>query len=209
MSDDHFEIGAWIDFVRGISPRALHEQMQTHLASGCAPCGELAAFLEKVWVAGRQGEETVPEAWVKRADEIFDAETFGVIRFLPIRAATPAFDSLKEVQAGVRADARSIRHLTYEAEGCAVDVRLEPRGNTRVLSVVGQITPKGDLERGLSPVPIFVFRKNKIIARTSSNEFGEFEFSGLELPVSISFPFGGYRVDVPLDNPLQNEETSS
>ena len=210
MSKEHFEIGAWIDFVRGISPPALCEQMRTHLTSGCVTCSELAAYLERVWTAGRRSEDNVPEAWVMKATAIFDDQTLGAIRFLPIHTAHPAFNSFKTIEVGVRTRSRKIGHLIFETDDCTVNLRLEPHGDSRELSIVGQVTAKEVSREFSTPIPIYMFRKNKLIAKTSSNEFGEFQFKGvLRLPLSISFPFEGYRVDVPLDDPFQSEETLS
>src|SRR2546427_1109699 len=100
MSDDHFDIEAWVDFVRGLSAPAQNSAMQTHLASGCARCSEIHSWFARIWKAGRSAaEDRVPEGWSRKAEEILRTETMAPIRLLPTCRAIPAISAVGALEA--------------------------------------------------------------------------------------------------------------
>jgi len=209
-SDDHFDTEAWIDFVRGLRSPAQNSAMQTHLASGCAPCSEIASLFAQVWKVGRSaGEDRVPEDWSRKAEDILRNETMAPIRLLPTRWAIPAISTVGVLEASfLRAEYQSNRHVVYETQGCAVTLKLDEDRNSREVLIIGQITDQRRPERRVGYTPIFLFRGTKGVAITSSDEFGEFQLAcELKRKMLISFPFDGFRINVTLDDLTPGEET--
>jgi hypothetical protein len=66
-------------------------------------------------------------------------------------------------------------------------------------SLIGQISDRRREDTALPPTPIFLLSGKRLVASTTSNEFGEFQFGcKLNHKMMISFPFDGSRIDVPL-----------
>jgi hypothetical protein len=207
--DDHFDIEAWVDFARGLSSPAQNSAMQIHLASGCVPCSEMASLFVRIWkISQAAAEDRVPENWSRQAEDILHDETIAPIRLLPVRRAVPAINSFAAAEGvSVRADSQSGRHVVYEAQGCVVTLKLDAARDSRELSIVGQIADRRGPGRAVGSIPVFLLRGTKLVATTSSNDFGEFQLAfELKHKMLISFPFDGSRIDVMLDQ-LPGEET--
>jgi hypothetical protein len=202
MSDDgHYDLGNWVDFVRGLCPEEQRSQMQLH-QSACRECSAMVSLLDRIWNAARHlTQNTAPEEWSRKAEQIFETGKLGPIRQLPGMAAVLAFDSLSSVSpAHVRSGLQSARHVIYETERCALDLKLESLPERRELSVIGQITDRRDPEAVVPETPVFMFAGEQLIAATSSSQFGEFQFACRQKrKLRISFPFDGWRIDVTLD----------
>jgi len=207
MSHDHYEIGVWVDFVRGLVSASQLEEMRTHLAA-CDACSVTADLLGRLWKTGQQSEQPVPETWSQRAEDILREQTLGVLRRLPARRAAPAFGRSAILQAAaVRSSSGLSRHTIYEAESCVIDVAIEDGPSPQELSIVGQIRGRSGGEGAVASIPIYLRRGKKLLAATSSNEFGEFQLAAaLQHKMSLSFPFDGFRIDVMLDDRPQGKD---
>ena len=68
----HFEIGQWVDMVRGVAGDRQMKEMQLHLGSGCKKCGRTVDMLRKVMsVAAAELEYEPPANAVEGARGIF------------------------------------------------------------------------------------------------------------------------------------------
>jgi hypothetical protein len=200
--DCHFQIGAWIDYVRGLDSAAHHAEIESHLASGCAVCAEMAQFLKKLSGAGlRAAEEQAPEAWSRKAEQIFQERILHPIQMLPVRRAVPAAFKFSAEPVPVRAGEPFGRHMRYETPECNVILTLEEGANPNELSLVGQIVDARKDDAAVSLLPVFILANNKLVANTSSNAHGEFQFAlSRRRNLLLSFPFEGFRIDVMLDD---------
>ena len=198
--NDHFDIGAWADYARGLGSSERRADIERHLASGCDGCTKLAEFFKKVSEAGlRLLEDEAPEEWSRKAEQIFQKELLRPIEALPVRLATPISFHLAE-PACVRA-ASPLRHMTYQIPECTVDLRLEQGENRLGVSLVGQITDIRKPGGAVPPTPVFVLTNNKLVASTLSNAFGEFQLAlTRRRHMVLAFPFEGARIDVILDD---------
>ena len=207
---DHFEIDDWVDFVRDLCPPDRRKAMQQHVAS-CTACSEMAAFFTKVWQAGREmRSDTVPADWSRKAEQILRGNILEPIRRLPIRTAILAFDSFTTIAPlPVRASSGSSRHLTYETDDCALDLQIDDRRNaTTDVFILGQITNRRTPDLPVPATHVLLLSGEKLLASASSNDFGEFQLACKpKRRMRISFPFEGSRVDVRLDD-LLNEESA-
>jgi hypothetical protein len=200
--DDHFDIGSWADYVRGLGPPAHRADIERHLASGCDACAKLAGFFKKLSEAGLSLlEDEAPQEWSQRAEQIFQKELLRPIETLPVRRATPVPFHFYAEPAAVRAGSPPGRHKTYQTSECTVDLKLEQGANPLELSLVGQITDIRKPGAAVPFTPLFVLTNNKLVASTSSNAFGEFELTlTRRRNMVLSFPFEGARIDVMLDD---------
>jgi hypothetical protein len=205
--DEHFEIDAWVDFARGVCSPAQRITMEEHMAT-CLTCSEMAEFLGKVWQTGRgMKEENVPQKWSRKAEQILNDQTLTPIRQLPAHSAVLAFDSFNALAPDpVRAGPSSARHMTYNALLCVVELKVDQNLERHNVSIVGQITDRRTPDRAIPRTSIFLLTGDKVLATTSSNEFGEFQLECKpQRRLLISFPFDGSRINVILDHLFSRE----
>ena len=201
MSSAHYEIDAWVDFARGLCPDERMADMERHRSS-CAECLALSELLAGVWKIGRSlAGNTAPEEWSRRAEQILQTEKLAPVRRLPSRAAVLSFDSFDSLTpANVRSSSGALRYVIYETKECTVDLKVEDSPQLQGLSIVGQITDRRAPDKAIPTTPVFLFAGHKLLASTSSNEFGEFQIAcKSKRKVWISFPFDDWRIDVKLD----------
>jgi hypothetical protein len=147
-------------------------EMQQHIDSGCKKC---AATLQ-VWqnVVALAAEES---AFTPPAD---------VIRIVKSQLAPRAFDvsagvrllfdsNLHPVTAGIRGSIAATQFL-YETDDYFIDLRLEPRREGDRACLVGQILKRAGKERTTQGVTVRLQERQLPIARTSTNQLGEFQF---------------------------------
>lgn len=196
----HYELTEWTDYVRGLVDHDRGAEMAAHLA-GCAACRELAAWQARVaTVAGRdRGFE--PPAWiVERAVAIYPPRRESPFAGLPHWLATlTSGDWLVPLPAGVRGTAVA-RSGTFEAAGYSIEIRAERDDRSRQTQLVGQIAATAP-RTTVASLDIVLVDDQRVVAQTTSNEFGEFEFAcGMRRSMALQIPVDGAtrRVDVPL-----------
>jgi anti-sigma factor RsiW len=173
----HFEITEWADFVRGLVSPAQREAMEQHLNGGCDKCGRIADVLGRVsQLAVAEKRNEVPDFAVHCARAIFALEQPRHVRVLDRLAGFLVFDSFREpLPAGVRSQHRVSRQTLYEAGDYSIDLRQEhERGNSRA-TMVGQIASRKEPGRALAGVSVVLSAGNSVLAKTVSNQFGEFQ----------------------------------
>lgn len=172
----HFEITEWTDFVRGLVTPVRREAMEQHLTGGCGKCSRIVDVLAKVSRLAGADKIDVPDFAVHCARAIFALEQPREVRVLDRMAGLLVFDSFREpLPAGVRSQHRVSRQTLYEAGDYAIDLRQEQeRGGTRV-TMVGQIASRKQPGRALAGVAVVLSSGDSVLAKTVSNEFGEFQ----------------------------------
>jgi hypothetical protein len=191
-----FDVTDWCDFVRGVAAPETERDMRERLAAGDAGARGTVDFLARVMAVARIDQETqVPEHAVRSAQAIAAVTRAAATKdcsppavegsgeatlwhFLP---AAIAFDSFLEPAVGTRDLFPAFRQLSFQAEGFTVDVRLEadagPRGTA---VVVGQVLATGAEVRPVVRVPVLFTAGGKIVGRSVTSRFGEFQAE--ELP---------------------------
>jgi hypothetical protein len=179
----HFEITEWADFVRGLVAPVRRGAMDRHLTDGCEKCRRTVDVLGRVESLARAEKYyEVPEFAIHCARAIFALEQPRQVRILDRLTGLLVFDSFREpLPAGVRSQHRVSRQTLYEAGEFAVDLRQEhDRGGSRV-TMVGQIASRKEPGRALAGVDVVLSTGAAVLAKTVSNEFGEFQ---MEYPPS-------------------------
>lgn len=93
------------------------------------------------------------------------------------RGAPLVFDSLLQPSlAGIRSSAPMCRQLRYESETLVADLSLERQGDSRHITLMGQVLDTAKREPQLGGVPIVVQGHSGFIGVARTNEWGEFHF---------------------------------
>ncbi|MBI3669368.1 MAG: hypothetical protein HY237_06290 [Acidobacteria bacterium] len=202
----HFEITQWADFVRGAAGKAEHAAMETHLSSGCRKCRKKADLLRLfATIATSEAQYQVPQYAIHCARAIFALQQPEKVHILPRILARPLYDSFREpLPAGVRTQQRLSRQALYEAGDFRLDLRLEHERGSPQVSLVGQIENRKEPNQRVANVPVLLAAGKKILARTVSNQFGEFHLdyhprTHLRLYVPV-LQDHARRIEVPLSD---------
>ena len=203
----HFDINEWVDFVRGLSPAADREQMQTHLSSGCLRCQRVADLLRRLAAtAANETRYQVPRYAEHSVQSIFVLRQPEKVRILPRIAARLVYDSyLDPLPAGVRTLQRFSHQVLYQAGDFSLDLRLEHEHGSRLVSLVGQIANRKEPGARLASVPVFLMSGKEIVSKATTSPFGEFQMeyepkSKLRLYAAVNDD-GGKRIDLPVHRP--------
>lgn len=174
----HFSDEAWLDFARHVIPAEDSMQMQAHLDGGCQRCAEVAALWQTVTeVAGRWTDNAPAESLVtivKSAFNITKLEAQSIFGSLPGKLVFDSFAGAPAL-AGVRAISSTARHVVYEAGPWTIDIRIESERNGST-SIAGQVLSNADISLKAANAEISLIQSDKVISRSSTNEFGEFQF---------------------------------
>jgi hypothetical protein len=205
--DDHSGLETWVDYVRGVDGLEEHAKRRAHLSSGCASCTGLYEFARKAFEAGQAAARSqVPSEWTRKAGRIFQDQMLSPLANLPVRRAQATLVSPAPAPAGMRASSRFQRSLAFVVAYCTVDLRVDTGQDPEQLSIVGQIRDSRSPDRGCSQTPVFLLVRNKLVATTASNEFGEFHVACRPgRHICLSFPFDGERIDLMFDQLLAQE----
>lgn len=195
----HYDITRWTDYVRGLVDPPAAAAMRQHLRSGCESCGATARRLGTVARVAEADSQYEPPAHLLRfAQAAFSLRRPERVLSLPQLAVRLAFNSLETAfAAGTRGPAEQMsRQTLYEAGDFSVHLRFEQSaGQTRV-SLVGQVTSRRVPGLPMEHVPVVLTRGRKIVARSLSNEFGEFQ---------VEYePRGALRLHIPVSGGRQS-----
>ncbi len=199
--------------VRGLVTGEELAEMSAHLSSGCQLCRRtVEIFREVARSAGWDSRHKVPPYAVQSARAIFALQKPEKIHFFPRIVGQLVYDSFREpLPAGLRSRHRLTRHTLYEAGDYSMHIRMEHlRGMPRV-TLVGQIFNRAHPDEPLSILPVYLVSGKEILARTCSNNFGEFQLD-YEPRSRLSLHIRGNRnlqsqIELPLGR-LGGEDTS-
>jgi hypothetical protein len=205
----HYEIGNWVDLVRGLVSQEQRIEMDTHRTS-CSECSATFEFLRKVAAAAQEERtyEAATEALLPAARRAFTAQRgpgrLGdrVADALRTLVAHLTYDSSSDLRpAGARSGGPTTHQMLYEAGDFCLDLRFDRATDSRQVTLVGQIANRKDPALQLATLPVSIVSNDEIVAEVSSNRFGEFSLDytprpGLRLRVPITE--AGIQVEVPL-----------
>lgn len=164
---NHLEPGQLVDLARGLIGEAESAPLRRHL-EGCASCRAALGRISLVARAARADSE-VPAAAVRKAEALADvwpSPSAGAI------GGRLVFDNLLEPrEAGVRGGGPD-RHLLFEADNWAIDLRLVRR--ERALSITGQLANALAPTLGCTGVAVLAWSPEGVVARGLTGSFGEF-----------------------------------
>ncbi len=181
-----FDLADWCDLARDVAEpaaaRALEDELQ-HNASG----RRSVELLQRVFRVAQSDAAAAPPAHAIRVAKAIaglrrpsppHAEAPALLRFLPFSVT---FDSLLETaQAGLR-DLSSAhqRFVSLRAERFTVHVRVEQETDPHSQVVVGQLLDRGAEPRPVSEIPVLVLARGRVVGRSLTSRFGEFQSAGL------------------------------
>ncbi len=204
----HFDAGAWADFVRDQVAHPQRQRMEEHLRS-CHQCEVTAAMFSRIRQLGEQPEPDA--ALVDAALDVFPAPQPATGLELPL-LTTRLLESGASSSAatGLRGGLAGGRHLTYQVNNLVLELRLQEEAGQPQSTLVGMIGPKSGMGSGEAPLvirglPVYLLLRRRILARTRSNEFGEFllEFEPrTSMRLCVPLAEAGGRIEVPLSRLL-------
>jgi hypothetical protein len=142
-----------------------------------------------VSAASREISYVPPDGAVRTVKAYFATQDVAVSRSSV--AFQLLFDSLAQpATVGARTGGVSARQLLYRVGSVFVDMELDNEVSSRRASLVGQILDSSKPDRPLAGVPVSLVSRDRSIARTSSNENGEFQLdfamkNDLQLSVAL------------------------
>ena len=175
---EHYPVDVWIDFVRGLTPPTVNIEIERHLRSGCARCGDALHAIRALAHALEPRDAQPPEAAVRSVKTLFRLEhrveptrtEAAAMELIFDSALSPALVGSREAGGGGRD-----RQYLYESEEYSLDVRCDRDSHERPI-VVGQL-----LERSGHPVvgaPAYLWLDGSIRAAAITREFGSFHLEG-------------------------------
>ena len=172
----HYELGEWVDFVRGLVGSQTREKMQAHLDTRCRQCAELAGFFfEVAQRATADAAYSMPDYAERNLRAIYALQRPEEVHLLPRTIARLVYDSFREpLPAGVRSQRHTAHQLMYEAGPYCVDLRMEHQQGSPNVRLIGQIANREGVATGVPDVPVFLLSRDLVVDKTETNKFGEF-----------------------------------
>jgi hypothetical protein len=201
----HYSLEQWVDFARNVVGEDEKREMENHLKIGCVRCSkELDIWQHLHKVARRDSAYQPADGAVRTVNASFANRT----AHRPGRArsgvAALLFDSFRSpVLAGTRSTATTSRQVLYGAGTYRIDVRIEPQMDSENVILIGQVLNSANPEERLPELPVTLFKGPKILARSTTKQFGEFQIEcaldgGFRLMVMLP---GNTEVTLPLIDP--------
>ena len=164
---NHLEPGQLVDLARGLLAEDEAAALRPHL-DACASC---RAALDRLSLVTRAASPSsfVPEDVVRAAEDLAEVWSAPLTESIGGRLV---FDNFIQPQiAGVRG-ASLDRHLLFEADQWAVDLRLVR--SDRALSITGQLANAVAPTRGCTGVAVLAWSPEGVVGRGLTGSFGEF-----------------------------------
>jgi hypothetical protein len=195
MSDSgHFSPEQWADFVRQTGSVDSALEMQEHLGTGCQKCTEARDIWQLVARSAESGHQHEPPDFTVRIARALFALREPSSRVAGVMGRAKAlFDSgLTPLPAGVRSASVAPRKLVYAAGEYLVDLQiLGAAHRPDATQLTGQVAMPSNAHHHFEAIPVVVLRHARILAKTTTNRFGEFhiEFEGQADDVSLALGF--------------------
>jgi hypothetical protein len=194
----HYSLEQWVDFARNVVDEDQKRKMENHLKTGCVRCSkELGIWQRLHQVARRESAYVPPDGTLRIANASFADQSS---RRTPAKTGVGSllFDSFRSpLLAGTRSTGTASRQVLYGAGTYRIDVRIEPKMDSEKVILIGQVLNSASPEERLPELPVTLFKGRKVLAESTTREFGEFQIEcALE---------GGFRLTVML--PGQTEVT--
>jgi anti-sigma factor RsiW len=200
----HFGIWQWVDFVRDLGEQETRSAMAAHLSSPCPRCQRIVNVLRAVTVAAQSEFDYEPPGQaIRYAEALYSLQRPQKATF-PRLIARLVHDSLSApLPAGMRAQNRLSRHALFEAGSYYLDLQLEHQPAAGLIALVGQLANRTQPETSTAEIPIWLKDRNRLVASTVCNRFGEFqlEYAPIgNLRLHIPLPAAGKRLEVSLND---------
>jgi hypothetical protein len=203
----HYSLEEWADFARDVAEQGKKAAMQSHLETGCRKCTKVYGLWRRVnEAARRESAYEPPETAVRTMKGLGVIHGTGKARKASSPLAELLFDSFRDpLLAGVRSVTSTARQLLYGAGKYRIDVRMEPEADSEKVAIVGQVLNAADPAKTSPPVPVILFKGNKILSVSQTNSFGEFHLDcDLHTDLKLHFRIPSeMEIWIPLVNPAR------
>lgn len=173
----HFSAAGWFDFARGALSQEEKTPMQHHLDEGCGQCFKVLDIWQTVLKTVRREPGYRPsESAVRCAKAQYVAQARWT--WLPqiARMARLTFDTSHHLAAAVRSSMPSSRQFLYKAEPFVIDLRVESEPAQKRVWLMGQVLNSKKPDMKIDDVDVVLLSGERLLAKTTSNPAGEFEF---------------------------------
>ena len=173
----HYGINQWVDFARNLLDETGETTMRSHLAAGCAECGEVAVFTGRMTdICREMAAQAAPDDVVRRARAIFpiqlEPRKKRIFR-IPVELIYDSF--LVPAHAGLRSTWQVGWQALYRAGDCSLDLRIEPEMRSARAAMIGQVSNHVVPDEHMSDLAVCIRSGKLIVAETRSNRYGEFQ----------------------------------
>ncbi len=202
----HFEERDWLEFVRDKVTPEHRDAMQQHLDAQCGRCRKsFELWRDALEIADREADYQPPAGAVRFVKGAFALYKPVGVGSRVREIAQLILDSFEQpILAGVRSTNSAARQLLYKAGPFQIDVRLEPVLGSGRVWLVGQVMDAEAPGKGLHELPVILRSGDQKRARTTTNQFGEFQLEfepAEELHISfelsremeVVIPLSGFR----------------
>ena len=183
-----YDIAQWCDFARGVTDADTENQMRRHLERSPRARRRVELLNHVAELGQRDQEIEVPSHALRVVKAIgslrrpMAAASSPLDRVLRRLVPTVVFDSMLEpVAAGTRDIQSHERQILFRADDYTVDVRLEQEDDPPSSVVVGQLLRRNGKIAPVPKVPVLVLADGRIVGRSLTSSFGEFQAEGLPL----------------------------
>lgn len=151
--------------------------MERHLEMGCSQCTHIVAEWQALKrFAVQESHNDAPGdvvAYVKAAFKTLSPRRApGIVATI----AQLVFDSFGEpALAGVRSGSPDSRYLLYKAGPVLIDLNLNLTQSSGHIALQGQVMDSEAEAKGIEEIPVLLQSGQETVARTQTNEFGEFQ----------------------------------
>jgi hypothetical protein len=175
----HFSTIEWVDFARNVVVAAQRVPMQEHLDQGCGNCLKmLETWAAMVEFARRELVYEPPASAIRNAESYFVSLGLILKERADVRMLRPVFDSFAiGALHGIRGAGTASRHLMYNSYSVFIDLRVEQRPGSDWIALTGQVVDAHLTDGVLEEIPVLLFSKGDEGFETTTNQFGEFNFS--------------------------------
>lgn len=206
------DLTALTDHARGLGSAADRVRVDAHV-SECASCRADSAALARLATVARTDLTEVPgRGALQRALAIAHVEVPDPVSLLPRWLGQMIDTGWQPAQAGLRsAAAQDQRQGLFHAGPYAVRVRVEEEPRDTTCTVLGQIEARSRA-RDVAALPVLISVGARVLARTDTNDHGEFAVSCEAVPqlwLQVVVDGGTRRIDLPLSRLLTSSPEPS
>jgi hypothetical protein len=189
----HFSLENWADFANQKVSVEERTSMKRHLEMGCSQCSHVIAEWQSLKRFAVQESQNDPPgdvvAFVKSAFKIQRLRCApGIVEAL----AELVFDSIwQPALAEVRSGSVDSRFLLYKAGPVLIDLHLNLTESSGHIALQGQVMDSEKEPKGIEEILVLLQSGQETIARTQTNEFGEFQLEcdarkSLQMSVAVN-----------------------
>jgi hypothetical protein len=195
---DHFNLEEWADFGRGRTQSEDRARMERHLDQGCSDCARTLELWRGVLdAASREDAFEPPNHILRSAKALYSAFPPERLRGLSLRICRLARFGQQALEGVRTAPGPTATHLLFREGSLLLDMRVRPNPASDSVSVLGQVVDSAQMDARLHNRAVSVVRASKALARTTTNELGEFELEfepGEDRLLIIELPNQSYLI---------------